>query len=152
MSRQIAGVAGVADIVLVVEDEDAARAGMEQLLRAAGYEAVGAPNGQAALELLRSGLRAKVILLDLMMPVAHRPHSRHRPLGAASRLGGRHPADAAEADRHAAALRRARRCAHAADDQGRLRIWNSEFGMPEEGIEPHCRRFSKLVMTRDFWA
>jgi len=69
VSRQIAGVPDVADTVLVVEDEDAARAGMEQLLRAAGYEAVGAPNGQAALELLRSGLRAKVIILDLMMPV-----------------------------------------------------------------------------------
>ena len=69
VSRQIAGVTRVADTVLVVEDEDAARAGMEQLLRAAGYEAVGAPNGQVALELLRSGLRVKVIILDLMMPV-----------------------------------------------------------------------------------
>jgi len=69
VSRQIAGVTRVADTVLVVEDEDAARAGMEQLLRAAGYEAVGAPNGQAALELLRSGVRVKVIILDLMMPV-----------------------------------------------------------------------------------
>ena len=57
------------DLVLVVEDEAAARAGMEQLLRASGYEAVGAPNGQAALELLRSGVRPRVILLDLMMPV-----------------------------------------------------------------------------------
>jgi CheY-like chemotaxis protein len=90
VSRQIAGVAGVADIVLVVEDEDAARAGMEQLLRAAGYEAVGAPNGQAALDLLRSGLRAKVILLDLMMPVVdgwafrkeqlRDPHIAHIPV------------------------------------------------------------------------
>jgi CheY-like chemotaxis protein len=59
----------VADLVLVVEDEAAARAGMEQLLRASGYEAVGAANGQAALELLRSGVRPRVILLDLMMPV-----------------------------------------------------------------------------------
>jgi CheY-like chemotaxis protein len=59
----------VADIVLVVEDEAPARAGMEQLLRRAGYDAVGAANGQDALDLLRSGIRAKVILLDLMMPV-----------------------------------------------------------------------------------
>jgi CheY-like chemotaxis protein len=59
----------VADTVLVVEDETAARAGMEQLLRRAGYDAVGAENGQAALDLLRSGVRAKVIILDLMMPV-----------------------------------------------------------------------------------
>jgi len=54
---------------MVVEDEAPARAGMEQLLRAAGYEAVGAPNGQEALDMLRSGVRARVILLDLMMPV-----------------------------------------------------------------------------------
>jgi CheY-like chemotaxis protein len=59
----------VADIVMVVEDEAPARAGMEQLLRSVGYEAIGAPNGQAALDLLRSGVRARVILLDLMMPV-----------------------------------------------------------------------------------
>jgi len=54
---------------MVVEDEAPARAGMEQLLRSVGYEAIGAPNGQAALDLLRSGVRARVILLDLMMPV-----------------------------------------------------------------------------------
>ena len=59
----------VAEMVLVVEDEAAARAGMEQLLRGAGYDAVGAENGQAALDLLRSGVRARVIILDLMMPV-----------------------------------------------------------------------------------
>ena len=57
------------DIVLVVEDEAPARVGMEQLLRASGYDAVGAANGQAALDLLRSGIRARVIILDLMMPV-----------------------------------------------------------------------------------
>jgi CheY-like chemotaxis protein len=59
----------VPEIVLVVEDEAPARAGMEQLLRASGYDAVGAANGQAALDLLRSGIRARVIILDLMMPV-----------------------------------------------------------------------------------
>jgi CheY-like chemotaxis protein len=59
----------VPDIVLVVEDEPAARAGMQQLLCAAGYDALSAANGQEALELLRSGVRAKAILLDLMMPV-----------------------------------------------------------------------------------
>jgi len=59
----------VPEIVLVVEDEAPARAGMEQLLRASGYDAVGAANGQAALDLLRSGIRARVIILDLMRPV-----------------------------------------------------------------------------------
>jgi CheY-like chemotaxis protein len=69
LSRRIADEKAVPDLVLVVEDEAAARAGMEQLLRGAGYEAVGAENGLAALELLRSGVRPRVILLDLMMPV-----------------------------------------------------------------------------------
>lgn len=59
----------VPDVVLVVEDEAPARAGMELLLRGAGYEAVGAPNGQEALDMLRSGVRPRVILLDLLMPV-----------------------------------------------------------------------------------
>jgi CheY-like chemotaxis protein len=59
----------VADIVLVVEDEAPARVGMEQLLRGAGYHAVGAANGQDALDLLRAGVRARVIILDLMMPI-----------------------------------------------------------------------------------
>src|SRR5262249_57482851 len=68
-SRGIAGGKAVGDLVLVVEDGAGARAGMEQLLRASGYEAVGAQDGQAALELLRSGVRPQVILLDLMMPV-----------------------------------------------------------------------------------
>ena len=69
VSRRIAVRSRVPDTVLVVEDETAARAGMEQLLRRAGYDAVGAENGQAALDLLRSGVRAKAIILDLMMPV-----------------------------------------------------------------------------------
>jgi CheY-like chemotaxis protein len=59
----------VADVVLIVEDETAARTGMEQILRHAGYSPVSAPNGQEALDLLRAGVPARVILLDLMMPV-----------------------------------------------------------------------------------
>lgn len=69
MSKQIALSACVSDVVLVVEDEPAARVGMEQILNLAGYAAVSACNGQEALDLLRSGVPASVIVLDLMMPV-----------------------------------------------------------------------------------
>ena len=55
--------------VLIVEDDDEIRAGMEQLLDTAGYASVSASNGKDALELLRRGVRVKAILLDLMMPV-----------------------------------------------------------------------------------
>jgi CheY-like chemotaxis protein len=55
--------------VLIVEDERAARLGMEEILHVAGYAPVSAPNGQEALDLLRSGVPARAILLDLMMPV-----------------------------------------------------------------------------------
>ena len=57
------------DVVLIVEDERAARTGMEKILLFAGYAPVSAANGQEALELLRSGVPASVILLDLIMPV-----------------------------------------------------------------------------------
>jgi CheY-like chemotaxis protein len=59
----------MSDVVLIVEDERAARTGMEKILLLAGYAPVSAANGQEALELLRSGVPASVILLDLIMPV-----------------------------------------------------------------------------------
>jgi CheY-like chemotaxis protein len=59
----------MSDVVLIVEDERAARTGMEKILLLAGYAPVSAENGQEALELLRSGVPASVILLDLIMPV-----------------------------------------------------------------------------------
>jgi CheY-like chemotaxis protein len=40
---------------------------MEQLLHLAGFAPVTVPNGVEALQLLRSGLPAKVILLDLQL-------------------------------------------------------------------------------------
>lgn len=55
--------------VLIVEDDDEIRRGMECLLHGAGYASVSAANGRDALELLRRGHRVKAILLDLMMPV-----------------------------------------------------------------------------------
>ena len=55
--------------VLVVDDDQSQRDMVAELLRAEGFAPMTAPNGADALTRLRSGLAAKVILLDLRMPV-----------------------------------------------------------------------------------
>jgi CheY-like chemotaxis protein len=55
--------------ILVVEDEVDAREAVVELLEHEGYAAEGVENGARALELLRSGRRFALILLDLRMPV-----------------------------------------------------------------------------------
>ncbi|WAS96843.1 response regulator [Nannocystis punicea] len=55
--------------VLVVEDDRDIRETMGLVLEGEGYEVVTAPNGREALQLLQSGLRPCLVLLDLMMPV-----------------------------------------------------------------------------------
>jgi CheY-like chemotaxis protein len=55
--------------VLVVEDDPDGLDLMCDVLRGAGYEAVGATNGAIALERLQEGPPPSVLLLDLMMPV-----------------------------------------------------------------------------------
>src|SRR5690242_695856 len=55
--------------VLVVEDDSDLRESLSQALRDHGFAVTPASNGQQALDLLRSGTRPTVILLDLMMPV-----------------------------------------------------------------------------------
>ena len=55
--------------VLVVEDESDALESIVELLESEGYHAVGAHNGQEALDALRAGLHPRLILLDLKMPV-----------------------------------------------------------------------------------
>src|SRR5688572_9904551 len=54
--------------VLVVDDDSDTRDALEQILGDAGYPTLGVPSGEDALELLRSGMRPCVILVDLMMP------------------------------------------------------------------------------------
>lgn len=60
---------GGGPVVLVVEDDRDAREALAELLQAEGFEVVTAPNGLAALQALRAGLRPSVIVLDVMMPV-----------------------------------------------------------------------------------
>jgi CheY-like chemotaxis protein len=55
--------------ILVVDDDQAIRETLCELLADEGHPAVGAANGQEALELLRADGRPCVIFLDLMMPV-----------------------------------------------------------------------------------
>jgi len=55
--------------VLVAEDRRTLREGMLQALTHEGFAAVGAANGQEALEYFESGGSASLIVLDLQMPV-----------------------------------------------------------------------------------
>lgn len=55
--------------VLVIDDDEAQRAPLAELIRSVGFPVVEAANGQEALDLLDAGLRALVVLADLDMPV-----------------------------------------------------------------------------------
>jgi CheY-like chemotaxis protein len=55
--------------VLVAEDRRPLREGMLQALAHEGFAAVGAANGQEALEYFERGGSASLIILDLQMPV-----------------------------------------------------------------------------------
>ncbi len=55
--------------ILVVEDDQALREAIAEILLDEGLEVARSANGWDALTKLRSGLRPHLILLDLMMPV-----------------------------------------------------------------------------------
>src|ERR687895_1322709 len=54
--------------VLVVDDVDATRQGLAQLLQLLGYDTREASNGDEALQRLREDPRIRVVVLDLLMP------------------------------------------------------------------------------------
>lgn len=54
--------------VLVVEDEDMVRAVAERALARQGYTVLTAPDGEAALELLETGVRPDLLVSDVVMP------------------------------------------------------------------------------------
>jgi CheY-like chemotaxis protein len=56
-------------LVLVVDDDEAIRESLCDILVDEGYDALCAANGRDALSLLQRNARPCVILLDLMMPV-----------------------------------------------------------------------------------
>jgi CheY-like chemotaxis protein len=55
--------------ILIVEDDELIRRAMQMVLEWEGYPVVCATNGQEALDLLRSGPRPALILLDVLLPV-----------------------------------------------------------------------------------
>jgi len=54
---------------MVIEDHAISREGLTLILHRHGYEVLSADNGRKALELLMTGTRPDVILLDMIMPV-----------------------------------------------------------------------------------
>jgi CheY-like chemotaxis protein len=59
----------MAIVILLVEDDADIRQDLAELLRDEGYSVMTASNGAEALGQLRGGMRPRLILLDLMMPV-----------------------------------------------------------------------------------
>jgi CheY-like chemotaxis protein len=57
------------DTILVVDDDADIRETMHLILADEGFRVVSASDGEEALAVLRSGVRPRLILLDLMMPV-----------------------------------------------------------------------------------
>ncbi len=55
--------------ILLVEDDEIIRRAIQMVLEWEGYRVECAANGQEALDVLRSGARPALILLDVMMPV-----------------------------------------------------------------------------------
>jgi CheY-like chemotaxis protein len=55
--------------ILIVEDDEAIRESLRDVLELEGYNVVEAENGRDALDLIESGLAPCLVLLDLMMPV-----------------------------------------------------------------------------------
>lgn len=55
-------------LVLVVEDEPGVRSMLGAALRASGFDVEFAENGRVALDALRAGLAAQIILTDIRMP------------------------------------------------------------------------------------
>jgi CheY-like chemotaxis protein len=55
--------------ILVVDDDDDIRLALELVLSSVGYSVWTAPHGAEALSLLKADGRARLIMLDLMMPV-----------------------------------------------------------------------------------
>lgn len=65
----ISGTNPLAPTILIVEDDPDFRFAISQIVRDEGYRVETAPDGKAALDKLRWGLRPHLILLDLRMAI-----------------------------------------------------------------------------------
>lgn len=54
--------------LLVIEDDPDTRGALSALLTQAGYDVLGAPDAEAAIDLLTRGLRPRLIVVDLRLP------------------------------------------------------------------------------------
>ncbi len=59
---------GAVSRILLVDDEEQVRAFAADVLREAGYDVIEAPNGTAALAMLRGGTEAEMLVTDFAMP------------------------------------------------------------------------------------
>jgi CheY-like chemotaxis protein len=66
--------------ILVVDDDRAVLNALTELLESEGYKVTTAIDGLDALDQLRGGLRPRVIVLDLMMPVMDGWDFRHEQM------------------------------------------------------------------------
>ena len=55
--------------ILIVDDDEAIRETLSQVLELSGFDSITSSNGQEALALLRSSTPPCLVLLDLMMPI-----------------------------------------------------------------------------------
>ncbi len=55
--------------VLIIEDDHDIRETLKELLVTEGYAVLTAENGKEGIEVLKTGKRPRLVLLDLMMPV-----------------------------------------------------------------------------------
>ncbi len=55
--------------ILIIEDDEAIRTSLDDILSTEGYKVFGAANGKIALEMIEKIPRPSLLLLDLMMPV-----------------------------------------------------------------------------------
>ena len=78
-----------AQSILIVEDDQAIREMLADLLREEGYTILLAPDGKPALECLRTHAAGLVVLLDLMMPGMD-GYAVLQALAADSPLAGKH--------------------------------------------------------------
>jgi CheY-like chemotaxis protein len=68
-------------VVLIVDDVDATRTGLAELLDLLGFRTAQATNGAEALEYLRHNADVGVVVLDLLMPGANGFWFREQQLG-----------------------------------------------------------------------
>jgi CheY-like chemotaxis protein len=59
---------GPRGLVLVIDDDDAIREALAEILEMSGYRVASAADGQEGVHLLEVGLEPSAIVLDLMMP------------------------------------------------------------------------------------